>query len=99
MDIAQVLTGELKKQALSQIAKQIGGDNKMAQAMIEKTLPSVLEGLEKNTQTEDGKKALDTGLEKHTGGRKIDLADGAKILGHILGNNTESEVENIAKAT
>lgn len=38
-------------------------------------------------------------LEKHTGETKIDLADGAKILGHILGNGKESEVENIAKAT
>jgi hypothetical protein len=71
----------------------------MAQSMIEKALPSILSGLEKNTQTEDGKKALDTALEKHTGETKIDMNDGAKILGHILGNNKESEIENIAKET
>lgn len=99
MDLSQMLTGELKKQALSQITKQMGGNNKMAQAMIEKALPSILSGLEKNTQSEDGKKSLDTALEKHTGETKIDMPDGAKILGHILGNEKESEVENIAKAT
>jgi len=84
MDLPQILTGELKKQALSQIAKQMGGDNKMAQAVIEKALPSILSGLEKNTQTQDGKKALDIALDKHTGETKINLEDGAKILGHIL---------------
>ena len=77
----------------------MGGDNKIAQAVLEKALPSILSGLEKNTQTQDGKKALDIALDKHTGETKINLEDGAKILGHILWNDKESEIENIAKAT
>ena len=99
MDISSLLSAELKKQALSQITKQIGGDSKVSQALIAKALPSILSGLEKNTESDDGKKALDTALEKHTGETKIDMADGAKILGHILGGNKESEIAKIAKET
>jgi hypothetical protein len=97
MDISSLLSAELKKQALSQITKQIGGDNKVAQSLIAKALPSILSGLEKNISTEDGKNAFGTALEKHTGETKIDMADGAKILGHLLGSNKQTEVAKIAR--
>lgn len=99
MNIAELLQGELKKQAMTQIAQKIWGDNKMAQSLIEKALPSILSWLEKNIQTADGKKSLDQALEKHTWESTINLSDGAKILGHIFGNNKESELEKIAKSS
>ncbi len=99
MDITALLWDELKKQALSQISKQIGGDNKMAQALIAQALPTLLKGLEKNTEEKEGKKALDTALEAHTGETKIDMADGEKIMQHILGKKTDDKIDKIAKET
>jgi len=99
MDFTQIIGSELKNQALSQIAQKIGGDNATAQKLISAALPSVLGALEKNTSTQEGVQALDTALSAHTGTSSINIQDGEKILGHLLGGETQTEIENIAAKT
>jgi len=74
----------LKGAALEQITQKIGGDNKTTKSIAAKALPMLLGQLEKNTATEDGANSLNDALNSHLGESKIDLADGAKILGHLF---------------
>lgn len=97
MDIAGLLGDELKKQALSQIVKKVGGDSQLAQSVVEKALPSILKKLEKNTSKKGWKEALDTALDAHMWETQINIEDGKKILAHIYGKNTEKKIGKIAE--
>lgn len=98
MNITELLGSELKKQALKKIASSVWGDSQTAQSIIQQALPTILGGLEKNTQTPEWLEALDSALEKHTGTTKIDIADGKNILGHIFGDNTSDTVSGLASS-
>lgn len=99
MDFTQIIGNEIKKQAMSQILWKVGGNNKTANALIQKALPTILGGLEKNASSETGLASLSKALEKHTGTTKIDAEDGKNILSHILGGSKDSELDNIAAET
>lgn len=96
MDFTKMLGDELKNKAMGVILEKVGGDKWSANSIISQALPAILWGLEKNTATDEGVNALSEALEKHTGETKIDITDGKKILGHILWNNSDSQVASIA---
>ena len=67
-------------------------------------LPALLKQLTKNASTEDGARSLFNALSQHTTDRSladqlnnVDTEDGAKIIGHIFGDSTESEISSLAE--
>lgn len=77
---------------MNQIAEQLGVDEAEAEAATREALPALLGGLQANIADEDGALSLGQALEQHDPGllgsdlSDIDMADGEKIVGHILGD-------------
>lgn len=88
-----------------QLAGKLGVDEATASSAIEKALPSLLAGLQRNAQDARGEQSLLEALNKHAragtldGGvdvDQIDVADGEKIVGHVLGGSTDSVAAGLA---
>lgn len=83
-----------------QIAKQLGVDPSVAKAAVSVALPAIVGGLGANAQDAGGAAALESTLSKHTNAStnlsSIDTADGAKIVKHVFGPNTDKVTEAAA---
>lgn len=102
MDLLSLLNSQLQDQdVVKKISKQVGAKPDQVKQLTELALPTLLQAMNKNTQTQDGAKSLLKALDQHQDDdvsdlnqffNKVDKQDGAKILGHLLGNK-ESKVE------
>lgn len=110
MDILELLSSQLtNKETVSGLSKSIGADKDQVQSAMSMILPTLLNGMSNNVQSESGLNSLMGALDQHAdtdvsninnflGG--MDLSDGMKILGHLLGNNdTKTVSKNVAKNT
>ncbi len=96
--------GQLGQGGVTQIASALGVDDGLAGKAIGMALPAILGGLANNAAKPDGAAALSSALDDHDGsvfGQLGDLlgsggGDGAKILGHVLGNKQGSVEQKIA---
>lgn len=101
-DLLGGILNQLGSNGLSQIAGAIGADESKAGDAVAMALPALLGGMAKNAQSSDGANALASALDDHDDsvfGKLGDLLgsdDGAKILGHVLGNKTEATQQRIA---
>lgn len=71
-------------------------------------IPELLSGMSKNVSSEKGLSSLFSALDDHQDTdisdanaflSNVDLADGQKILGHLLGNNASKVEKKVAKET
>ena len=98
------ILGQIGTGGLEQIGSQLGVDSSQASDLVSSALPALLGGLSQNSATPDGASALLGALGKHQAGSAsstdllggLDLDDGQKILGHVLGGNQEAVVNHIA---
>ena len=87
----------LKLVPIDDIAQKFGVSADEAKSAVEKAGGTLLGGLAKNAQSTEGSAAIEKALKKHEGNAaankvdEIDVADGDKIVGHILGDE-KSEV-------
>jgi len=101
----------LTQAATSQVTKSAAQKTGMSEAMTAKMMPIamavLMNGLKANAQKENGATALASALERHDGAllnqadRITDdnvLADGQKILGHILGGKQGQAEQALAKS-
>jgi hypothetical protein len=107
------LTTQLLKQlsggGLAQIGQQIGADEKTTGAALSTVMPMLVSALAANASKPDGADALHRALAAdHDGSIFDDLAgflgnpqaaNGAGILGHILGNRQPAVTKGLAKGT
>lgn len=105
MDLSSLLNGNEGKALISSIAGQLGLDEKQAANAIKVAAPTILSGINKNAQTEEGASSLNKALEKHDGSLLDNLSgmlsnnsedllkDGGSILGHVFGGN-QGTVQN-----
>jgi len=93
-----MLLENLKGAALQQISSKAWSDEQTTKSIASQALPLILAQLEKNTSTEQGAEKVNEALNAHLWESKIDLADGAKILGHIFGDSDKA-INAIAKNT
>jgi len=93
---------------LRQISRQIGADEGTTQNAISMALPVLLGGLARNASQPDGPAALDRALNNHDGSLLDDLgsllgghagAQGAGILGHLLGAKRVPVEQGIGRST
>lgn len=88
----------LSQLPLDQLASALGTDTATVRKAAEQAVPTIVHGMNANAQDAGGAAKLQSALADHaaraldTG--NIDLGDGAKILQHIFGNQTDG----VAKA-
>jgi len=82
------------------IAKKLGIPEDVADAAVKQVLPGLIGGLAANASTSSGSAALEKALGSHATTPKsvddIDTADGAKIVKHVFGDNTDKVAAKLA---
>ena len=104
MDISSILGVLAAGNNASQIGKQFNVDANTVNNVITSALPTLIGAMQKNASTEAGAASLLSALTSHSGDKAVNLsqeglADGGKILSHILGNNSGSVFSALAKQT
>ncbi len=84
------------------IAKKLGIPEDVAEAAVKQVLPGLIGGLAANASTSSGSASLEKALTKHSAAPKsvddIDTEDGAKIVKHVFGDNTDKVAAKLAEA-
>lgn len=102
------ILGLLNDKDLGKLASQLGGNENDIKVGLISALPAILQALNKNTQTAEGAESLNKALEKHDGSvlnnlsgylNNPDLSDGAGILNHLFGNQTENVAQAVSKSS
>ena len=105
----EALLGLLQGQDLGKLAEQVGGNEGQVKNGVMAALPAMLTALSKNTGTEKGAQELNNALEtKHDGSilnnlsgylSNPDLKDGAGILSHLFGGNTQNVANAVSQSS
>ena len=107
MDINSLLSTLLSSDSVSGVSKATKADDKEVQSVLNAALPLLLKGAKKQSEDKDTAASFATALLSH--GKKdtsnlssflknVDLDDGSKIIGHLLGKDDDS-VKKIAKSS
>lgn len=94
--LMNMIASQLDDRTVSQIAGQLGIENKSAQQAISAAVPMLLGALDRNVQSEEGAQALNAALANNHDGSILNnlsaalasqntIQDGDKILNHVLG--------------
>lgn len=107
--ITQLLLQQLSSGGVTQISKKIGVDEKTASSALSMAMPLLVSALAKNSSKPHGAQALQKALEKDHDGlilenvagylEKPEAANGAGILGHVLGTQQPVIADRLAKST
>ncbi len=101
--LVEGIIGQLGPAGMAQIAGALGTDESQTQSAVAAALPAIIAGMANNASKPDGAQALSSALGEHspsifealgpllTGG-----GDGAKILGHVLGDRRQNVEQNLA---
>ena len=104
----EALLGLLQGQNLGKLAEQIGGTDGQTKNAIMAALPALLGALNKNSNTPEGAQTLNNALEQHDGSvlnnvagylQNPDLKDGAGILNHLFGGNTQNVANAVSQSS
>ena len=100
------LMNELTELVAKEAAQSTGMSSGMAQKMMPMAMAAIMGGLKKNAANPQGAQALASALDKHDGdllnnmaglGDANVLADGHKILGHVLGGKQAQTEQALAR--
>ena len=106
MDISSLIGTLMSADSLKNIGKATSTDSGKVKDVLAAALPSLINGAK--TQCEDTSTGFVDALLSH--GKddtsdlssflsKVDLEDGGKIISHLLGSQSNSEISSVAKAT
>lgn len=100
MNLSDLLSGNV----IEALAKSAGASKKDTSSVLANALPTLMKSMASNASTKDGAKSLEKALDDHTSDDalstllgNIDLEDGSKILGHILGKDSDSVKSTVSK--
>ncbi len=98
-----LLKAMLSEGALKALAKKTGLNSKQLKKILPLALPLLLKMLTKNASEKDGALSLLGALTQHTSKKTMaqqieeaDQDDGAKIIGHILGKDSQSSLMSLS---
>lgn len=101
MDLNSILGALTAGSAVNDMGKQFNMNSNQVNSVITSALPTLIGAMQKNTATESGASSLAGALVSHLGDginlNSANLLDGSKILGHILGGNSDSFISALAK--
>ena len=106
MDISTILGALLNTQTIDAASEQTNLDKGLIQKILVAAAPYLLKGVLAQTSESEKKKGVEKALSDH--GKKdasditqfldnVDVADGAKILKHLLGSDSKAATTDIAK--
>ena len=107
MSLMDQLTQVVASQMAQSAAQKTGLSEGMTAKLAPMAMAVLMNGLKNNASNPQGAQALSNALDKHDGGLLNNIgqladdnvmADGQKILGHILGNNRANAEQQIAKS-
>lgn len=102
------IMGLLSKGGVSAISKRTKLSQSEVANVLSAGVPILLTGMQRNSATEAGARSLCGALSEHSAAdvsdpgaflKNADLKDGKKILGHVLGDDQKSIVEQVSKAS
>ncbi len=97
----------LETVALKHSSETSGASNDQVKQALSNALPTLVQSMQKNVATKSGEEALAKALSDHAKDdtsnissflKNVDIEDGTKILGHILGDNKKSVEKGVAKS-
>ena len=99
MDLLSMLLGSLTStSSVDNLSKKSGGSNDQITKLLIIAIPLLLRYMTKNASSKEGATSLFGALSQHTSQKPMaeqiataDTTDGGKILGHIMGNQTQSQ--------
>ena len=104
----EALLGLLQGQDLEKLAQQVGGSSKEVRNGAAAALPAILAAVNKNANNSEKAQGLNKALEQHDGSvlnnlgsylQNPDLKDGAGILNHLFGGNTQNVANAISQSS
>ncbi len=106
MDLSSLASTLLSSDTIKTLSKRTDVSQKDVTSVLSAALPLLLDGADKQAQDEGS--GFASALKKHAANDtgdigsflgSVDLADGAKIIGHLLGSSNDSQTKKIAKDT
>jgi len=106
MDLSALMTTLLSSDSVKNLSKATGATKSDVTSVLSTALPMLLEGV--SGQANNKESGFAGALAKHAVNDttdlagffgNIDLEDGAKIIGHLLGGKAESSTKTVAKKT
>ena len=104
----EALLGLLQGQDLEKLAQQVGGSSKEVRNGVAAALPAILAAVNKNANNSEKAQGLNKALEQHDGSvlnilggylQNPDLKDGAGILNHLFGGNTQNVANAVSQSS
>ena len=108
MDLSKIAGSLLSSDSLKGLSSLTGASNSDIKNVLSSALPSLLSGATEQAKNESTAASFANALATHAKDDtnnladflgKVDLADGAKIIGHLLGPGKEETVKKAAKAS
>ncbi len=108
MDLSKLAGTLLSSDSISGLSEATGASNNDVSKVLAKALPALLSGANDQAKNEKTSKGFASALSDHakddTGNLSaflgnVDLEDGAKIIGHLLGSGKDDTVKEVADDT
>ena len=108
MDISSIMTTLLSSDSVSGLSKKTGASKNEVTSVLASALPMLLQGAQSQADDEETAAGFEKALEDHSNDdtsnllsfmNGVDLEDGAKIIGHLLGGNTSSTTKKVSKSS
>ncbi len=108
MDLTKIAGSLLSSDSLKGLSNLTGASNSDITSVLTSALPSLLSGATEQAKNESTAASFANALAQHAKDDtsnlssflgKVDLADGAKVISHLLGSGKEETVKKAAKAS
>lgn len=108
MDLTSIMSTLMSADSLNNISEKTGSSKKEVKSVLTSALPLLLAGAKDQADDESTAEGFAAALQQHSKNDtkdlssflgKVDLADGAKIIGHLLGGKTESTTQTLAQSS
>lgn len=108
MDLTKLASTLISSDSISGLSNLTGASDKDVSNVLAQALPALLSGANSQAKDKDTAESFATALSDHAKDDtkdlskflgNVDLKDGAKILGHLLGSDKDDVIGNIAQST